>query len=81
MLRIFCATVFILTWVLICEMGFSSYRALHMCVRQNGDHHITYMELLRWWKTKNKEAGGGKITGEQLHEASGKFHECVSLDD
>ena len=52
-----------------------------MCTRQNGDHHITYMELLRWWKTKNKEAGGGKITGEQLHEASGKFHECVSLDD
>ena len=42
---------------------------------QNGDHHITYMELLRWWKNTNKKQGGGKLTDEMIQDASSKFHE------
>ena len=44
-------------------------------IDRNGDHHITYMELLKWWKGKNKETGGDKLTEEMIHSASSKFHE------
>ena len=48
---------------------------MRACTAQNGDHHITYMELLRWWKNANKADGGGKLTGEMIQNASAKFHE------